>query len=482
MSDGLLVVAPVLVPLVTLAAVLLVPRRVRRAVSLGGHLAFAVVAGALLVAAGGRGLPPVAFGGWDPPFAIVFSADRLSAVFVMLTALAALASAAADRRVPGREVDPPYALGHGFVLGACGVFLTGDLFNLYVWLEVVLFASLGLVAWERTAPALDAALRYLVLNVVGTAVLLAAVASIYAVTGQLNLLAVRAAAAAGDGRLTAALAVFAAACLVKAAAFPVFAWLPAAYPALPAPRAALFAAVGTKLGVYALLRVPVTLPGALPPAVGSVLGWVAVTTMIVGVLGAAHHWDIRRILAFHSVSQVGYMLLGLALGTPAGAHAAIVFALHHGVVKATLFHVAGLVRTAGGSYDLRRTGGLASSHPWLAAVFLVQALALVGVPPLSGFWAKLLVLREALAVERWTWSAVGLGVGLLTLYSMLKIWMEAFWKPHPDDSPTRPRVALPPWSFAAAAGLAAIVTASSLWPEPVLTYVGTAVAAVWEAR
>lgn len=477
---GALVVAPVLVPLIALVTVLLVPPAARRMVSLAGHLALAVVAALLVVAAGHDRLSPVAFGGWSPPFAIVFQADRLSAVFVVLTALASLASALADRPRPG-DAEPPYALAHGFVAGACGAFLTADVFNLYVWFEVVLLASLGLVAWGGTARSLDAALRYLVLNVVGTLMLLAAVAGIYAVTGHLDMSAVRAAAgAASDGRLTPVLVVFATACLVKAAAFPVFAWLPPAYDTLPPPRTALLAAVGTKLGVYALLRLPATLPDAMPPAWDSILGWIAVVTMVTGVLGAAYHWDIRRILAFHSVSQVGYMLLGIALGTAGGAQAAVVFALHHGLVKASLFHVAGLVRAGGGSYDLRKTGGLATAHPWLAAVFLSQALALVGVPPLSGFWAKLLLLREALSLGRWAWAAIALGVGLLTLYSMLKIWLEAFWKPHPDERHGEPRAALAVWPFTAVAALAALVTAAGLWPDPVVSYVGSAVSALWE--
>jgi multicomponent Na+:H+ antiporter subunit D len=200
------------------------------------------------------------------------------------------------------------------------------------------------------------------------------------------------------------------------------------------------------------------------------LGWVVAATMLFGVLGAAYHWDMRRILAFHIVSQIGYILLAIALGGTAGNAAALFYTVHHIIVKANLFLIAAIIWRLTGSYDLRRIGGLFAARPWLTALFLVPALSLVGVPPLSGFWAKLLVLDESLAQERIAWTALALGVSVLTLYSMVKIWMEAFWKPHPDTAwraPADTRLA-PAW--AATVALAALTLAISLHPQPLLAY------------
>jgi multicomponent Na+:H+ antiporter subunit D len=202
--------------------------------------------------------------------------------------------------------------------------------------------------------------------------------------------------------------------------------------------------------------------------------------MVAGVLGAAHHWDIRRILAFHSVSQIGYVLLAVALGGPAGHAAALFYTVHHSLVKASLYLIAGMVASVAGSYDLRRIGGLAVARPMLAVLFAVMALSLVGIPPLSGFWAKLLVLQAAFAQERFAWATLGLLVSVLTLYSMMKIWLEAFWKPHPDagdaDAAWQPRhVGLAP-AWLATVLLAAVTLAIGLAPQTLIEFAQDAAA------
>jgi multicomponent Na+:H+ antiporter subunit D len=291
---------------------------------------------------------------------------------------------------------------------------------------------------------------------------------VYALTGHLNYGALREASLAIEPlRLLPAIVVLSVGFLLKAGGFPLFAWLPATYHALPAPVLAVFAAIGTKVGVYAILRMHAGIfPGGAD--LSEAWGWLAVATMVIGVLGAAWHWDIRRILAFHSISQVGYMLLGIALNTVEGAQAALVYAVHHSFVKGNLFLLAAIVWRVAGSYDLRRIGGLQQARPWVAALFLTQALSLVGIPPSSGFWAKLLIVRESLAGGHVAWTVAALLVGALTMYSMLKIWMEAFWKPHPDERWT-PGADARLWpAIAVTAALAALTTAIGLWPEPLL--------------
>jgi multicomponent Na+:H+ antiporter subunit D len=201
------------------------------------------------------------------------------------------------------------------------------------------------------------------------------------------------------------------------------------------PVAAIFAALLTKVGVYAIIRV-FTLVFAHDQALfGPIIGAVAIATMVVGVLGAAAHYDVRRILSFHIISQIGYMLVGVALMTPLALAGAVLYIVHHIVVKANLFLVAGAMRQAGGSFALARLGGLWASRPMLGLMFLIPALSLAGIPPLSGFWSKLVVIRSGLEAEAYLLAGAALAVGLLTLYSMIKIWNEAFWKAAPGPAP-----------------------------------------------
>jgi len=479
--------APVLVPLATTALTALASgrSRVQQAVSFAGALGLLAVATVLMVQVA-RGAPAsVSFGDWAPPYGIEFQLDGLSSVLVLVTALMGVASLLflASGADPGPRHPMLLPLMHGMLAGVVGAFSTADLFNLYVWFEVMLICALGLIALGGRREQLDAAFKYLGLNLFGTLLLLAAVGLLYAATGELNYAALAVASRRVDPALLhALLAALALGLLLKSAAFPLYAWLPASYPTLPAPVLALCAGLLTKVGVYALLR---TLGDVFVPAGAAlfgVLGWLAAATMVAGVLGAAYHWDMRRILAFHIVSQIGYILLAVALGGPGGNAAAIFYTVHHIVVKANLFLIAGMVAALAGSYDLRRIGGLAAARPALALLFAVPALSLVGIPPLSGFWAKLLVLQQAFAQGRYAWAAIGLMVSVLTLYSMLKIWVEAFWKRHPEADradasvPWQPRrVALAP-AWLATGLLAAVTLAIGLAPQTLIEFAREAAA------
>ena len=194
----------------------------------------------------------------------------------------------------------------------------------------------------------------------------------------------------------------------------------------------------------------------------------AAGTMLFGVFGAAVQWDVRRILSFHIVSQIGYMLLGLALGTPLAMAGAVFYVIHHIIVKANLFLIAGAVYRVTGTYDLRRTGGLLGSHPLLAFLFAVPALSLAGIPPLSGFWAKYMVIDASFRAGGAWLAAVGLFVGLLTVFSMSKIWIEAFWKPAPLVRST-PR-AVPAAMLLPIAALALLTTWIGLQPEALASF------------
>ncbi|MFN3449828.1 MAG: proton-conducting transporter membrane subunit [Roseococcus sp.] len=432
-----------------------------------------LLSAALLVAVVDRGGPIASqMGDWAPPFGITLVADRLAAALVLITAVMYAACALAARG--DAEVGEAEPLWHpllaALVTGVAGAFLAGDLFNLYVWFEVMLIASFGLLVLNAGAAGRDAAVKYAVLNLVATSVFLIAIGLTYGLAGTLNLadLARRLPEVPNQGAVAAVAFLLLAAFAAKAAVFPLFFWLPASYHTAPAPVGAIFAALLTKVGVYALIRLfTLVFPGELP-WVGPLIGLAAALTMVIGVLGAAAHWEIRRILSFHIISQIGYMLVGVAIATPLALAGAVLYMLHHIVVKANLFLVAGAIRRAGGSFSLAALGGLWRRDPWLGLLFAIPALSLAGLPPLSGFWAKLLVIRSGFEADWPLLAAVALATGILTLYSMLKVWLEAFWKAAPEG------VAEPPaltgaerlWLLAPVAALGLITLAIGLWTEP----------------
>ena len=378
----------------------------------------------------------VAFGQWAAPFGIVFIADLFAAAMVMVTAIIGIVCvvyAMADLQNK-RSYGTFHALIHVLLAGIYGAFLTGDIFNLYVWFEVMLIASFGLMILDATKTQIDGAVKYVMLNLISTLVFLLAIGLLYGATGTLNLadLHIKASLIAPETKtILAALFLFAFA--IKAALFPVFAWLPASYHTLPSAIVALFAALLTKVGVYALIRLftlvfPLANSGWQP-----VLIWVAALTMLTGVLGAASQFDIKRILSFHIISQIGYMIMGLAIYTPIAIAGAVFYVIHHILVKANLFLIGGFIERRYGTSHLSQLGGVYKAMPWLALLFLVPAFSLAGFPPLSGFWGKFLVIKASLQAEHYWLAGVALLVGLLTVFSMTKIWNHVFWKKPPAE-------------------------------------------------
>jgi multicomponent Na+:H+ antiporter subunit D len=471
--------SPLLVPLVTAILCALTADRgsAGRWVSLAGALVLFACAALLVVTTANGAILTTQFGDWPAPVGISFRIDRLSAIMVAISAsIAVLASIYGFATHRAGEADGwTHTLVHGLLAGVGGAYATADLFNLYVWFEVLLITALGLVAVAGGKQHLEAALKYLALNLFGTLLLLVAVTGLYGITGHLSFDALRAAlAGAGPDPLARSLiALLLVSFLVKAGAFPFFFWLPVAYSVAPPAIQAMFAALTTKVGAYAVLRVLGEIDAFGGGAFSTALGWLAVATMITGVLGAAYHYDVRRILAFHSVSQIGYILLATAVGGIGGYTAAVFFILHHIIVKANLFLIGGLVARSGGSFDLRDLGGLYRTRPLLALLFAISAASLVGIPPLSGFWAKWLVVGASFAAERYVWGAAALAVGGLTLFSMSKIWIEAFWKEHPIPSASAPET-LPAAPVLACSALAALAVVVGLAPQPLVEFLQAA--------
>ena len=363
-----------------------------------------------------------------------------------------------------------HPLFNGMLAGVNGAFLTGDIFNLYVWFEIMLITAMGLLAIGRTRAQLDGVFKYAVLNLLSTLLFLMAVGMLYGVSGSLNMADIALKLRGAEPSLTLVIVGVLLFCGfgIKAGYFPLFFWLPASYHTASITVAAIFAGLLTKVGVYACFRVFTLILPMETSGLGPVMAVIAAGTMVFGVFGAAVQWDVRRILSFHIVSQIGYMLLGLALATPAALAGGIFYIVHHIIVKANLFLIAGAIHRGSGSFDLRRSGGLLAAHPLLAVLFLIPALSLGGIPPLSGFWAKFMVIDATFGAERWWLAGLGLFVGLLTLYSMSKIWAEGFWKPAPQWQKRRRPVPAP--FYAAIMLLAALTVAIGLFAQPFVAF------------
>jgi multicomponent Na+:H+ antiporter subunit D len=321
-------------------------------------------------------------------------------------------------------------------MGVCGAFLTGDLFNLYVWFEVMLMASFVLMALGGERAQMEGAIKYVTINLISSAMFLAAVGMLYGIMGTLNMadLAQKLRAAPPLDLLTTIAMLFLIAFGIKAAVFPLFFWLPASYHTPPVAVSAIFAGLLTKVGVYALIRVFALLFVQDVAYTHTIILAIAGLTMVTGVLGAMAQNEFRRILSFHIISQIGYMILGLGFFTTAAVAGSIFYIIHHIIVKTNLFLVSGVVHRLQGTYELKRLGGIYAARPALSILFLIPALSLAGLPPLSGFFAKLILVQAGLETQHYLLVATALAVGLLTLFSMTKIWAEAFWKEAPESS------------------------------------------------
>jgi multicomponent Na+:H+ antiporter subunit D len=318
-------------------------------------------------------------------------------------------------------------------MGVCGAFLTGDLFNLYVWFEVMLISSFVLLGLGGERAQLEGAIKYFALNLLISAFFLGAVGILYAMTGALNMadLSVKLRSVRQPELVPVVAILFLVAFGIKAAAFPFFFWLPAAYHVPPVAVTTLFSGLMTKVGVYALVRVFTLLFTQQAEYTHSLILVIAGFTMVTGVLGAVAQYDFRRLLSFHIISQIGYLLMGLGLFTVSSLAGTVFFMVHVIIAKSALFLVSGIANMVGGTYDLKKLGSLYRGYPLLSALFVLPAFSLAGIPPLSGFWAKLTLVTAGLEVEQYLIVLVALAVSVLTLYSMTKIWAEAFWKDSP---------------------------------------------------
>jgi multicomponent Na+:H+ antiporter subunit D len=424
-----LVALPVLVPL-TAAALMLIARStvVQSCISVIALLASLATSTRVLVDTWLDGpVKVVRLGGWPGEFAITMVADRLASIMVVVALMVVLAVLVYAMGQGGADEKSPFYHPVYMVMsaGISQAFLAGDLFNLFVAFEILLMASYVLLTLEGSNAQIRSGTSYVVLNVIESMVLVVTVGLIFAATGTVNMAELpERLATLPDGVRMGLQLLLLLAFGIKAAVFPLFFWLPDSYPTAPSSVSAVFAGLLTKVGVYCLIRVQTLL---FPGELDGLVMVVGALTMFIGVVGAVSHSDMKRILSFHIISQIGYMVFGLGVGGPVAVAATIFYLIHHIPVKTSLFLVEGIIERDSGSSSLTSVSGLARRSPFLAVLFLVPALSLAGLPPLSGFLAKFAIVRAGLDEGRYLGVAVAIVVSLLTLVSMVKIWVGAFW-------------------------------------------------------
>jgi multicomponent Na+:H+ antiporter subunit D len=468
-----MLVLPILVPLSTAAVLLLAPKRPapQRWVSLIGSVLLLTSALVVFQRVQQDGVQVLQMSGWPAPFGITLVADLLSAVLVVAvgivgTAISIVAFSGVD---PRREAFGYHPLIQTLLMGVAGAFLTGDLFNLYVWFEVMLVASFVLMALNRTRAQMEAALKYVTINLIASSIFLTALGLLYGATGTLNMaeLARVWPTIRTSGFDTVLAVLFVIAFSIKAGLFPLFFWLPASYHTPPAAIGAAFAGLLTKVGVYALIRVFTLLFHDAPPTLFGLLLAMSGATMVIGLVAALNERDFRRVLSFNLVGHIGYTTASLSLLTPAALAGALFYILHHIIVITNLYLVSGVLLRLRRTTDMAGLGGLYRDQPLFAGLAMVPIFSLAGVPPLSGFLGKLAILRGAFGAGAYWTGGLVLVVGLLTLLSMARTWTDTFWRPASGATDlATPGTPL----LVAIAGLSLLTLAMTLGAEPLYQF------------
>ena len=439
---GYLIPLPIIIPAVAAALALIFGRipNAQRQIVFFSLLITAVVNALLILIADFEGIQTLQIGGWDAPVGITLVADRLSAVmlFTSSVVLFSVIWYAISQGVRDGTKDEPVAVFlPTYMLLTMGVnisFLAGDLFNLYVGFEVFLVASYVLLTLGASAGRVRAGVGYVMVSMASSMIFLLALGYVYSSVGTMNMAQIgQRMQDIPEGTRTAIFATLLIAFGIKAAVVPLDAWLPDSYPTAPSLVTAVFAGLLTKVGVYAIIRARTSVFTA--GGLDTVLMWVALATMLVGILGAIAQSDIKRLLSFTLVSHIGYMIFGVSLGTAQGLSGAIFYAVHHILVQTALFLVVGLVERQAGTSSLRRLGSLMYSAPLIGILYFIPAINLGGIPPFSGFLGKVILLQAG--ANEGSWMAWVLIVGavvtsLLTLYVMMLVWAKGFQRDRAD--------------------------------------------------
>ena len=381
------------------------------------------------------------FGGWAPPWGIEYRIDHLASLMLLVVSLLTLlvgiySKSSVLRELPDKEV-PFYTVYLLLVSGLMGIVVTGDMFNLYVFLEISSLTSYALVSIGGGA-AVVSAFRYVVLGTVGAAFYLLSVGYLYSVTGSLNMadLAAILPSLYQSRVILVGLAFFVIGIAIKMALFPMHAWLPGAYADAPSAVSALIAATTTKVSAYVLVRVlffvfePRFVVEMIP--VTTLLSWMGAIAMIFGSVMAVAQWDLKRMLAYSSVAQIGYIVLGIGLANPSGLAGGLLHLVGHSFMKGCLFLAAGSILYRTNVRDIRQLRYLSVRMPWTATFFAVSAFSIIGIPPTLGFFSKFYLILGAIEAQQWAFVAIILLTSILALMYFVNVLRYMYFFPEND--------------------------------------------------
>lgn len=413
----------------------------QRIISMLGSLVHLAVSIGVFAYIWNNGTQTVQAGGWEAPFGITFIADTFAITMVLLTSIAGLAvSIFSSGSVIGDRLRFGYfPIFHFLLLGLTGAFLTGDIFNLYVWFEIIIISSFVLITIGGEKAQLEGAVKYFTLNFLASIIFLTAIAVLYGLTGSLNMadLANKVAAVENRALVEITAILFLIGFGIKSAVFPLYFWLPASYHTPPSAVSAIFGGLLTKVGVYALIRV-FTLIFVGDVFLDQILLVLAIFTLFSGALGALVQNNIRKVFSYLIICHIGYMIVGLGMFTEVAIAGAIFYLVHDILVKTNLFMISGLIYRIKGSNSMRALGGFYANYPKLSLLMFIPLFSLVGIPPLSGFWPKISLITASFETgSYWSLAAI-IFASFITLVVIAKLWAEVFWK-DAQEIPVRPK-------------------------------------------
>ena len=429
-----LVILPILIPLITATLLLLIPKKVQlqKVISVISLSLTTIASLALVQVVYKKGIQTHELGNWQPPFGIVLVADLFASLLALTGIVVSFACILFSFRAMDKDRENYffYAFCQFLITGVMGAFLTGDLFNLFVFFEVMLMSSYALIVIGGTRIQLRESLKYILVNIISSALFVIALAYLYGLVGTLNMADVsnKIAQSGQTGIVTVVAVLFLIVFGLKGGLFPLYFWLPGSYQAPPYAITALFGALLTKVGVYAIYRIFSLIFYHEPHITHTIIAILAGITILIGAIGAIAYWDVKQILIFNIVTAVGVIIYGVAIATETGYAGSIYYLIHDMVIKGALFLFAGVMFTITGTDRIKQMGGLIKRHPLLGWMFFTSCLALAGIPPLSGFLGKVLLVQGGLDQGHYVFVGIMLFSSLLVLYSVMKIFLNSFFK------------------------------------------------------
>lgn len=445
------ILAPVFIHLFTAILQLIAWRKTvtQRFLSVGGAFIGLLIAIRLFAKVYTEGSLSMHASNWEAPFSIVFVADLLAVSMVLLTAIAGFAVSIFSSVGIARQrmLYGYFPIFHFLLMGLNGAFLTGDIFNLYVWFEVIIISSFVLMTLGGRKAQLEGAVKYMAMNILASTFFLTGIGILYGISGSLNMadLSIRIREFHNQPLLDVAAIFFLLGFGIKSAVFPLYYWLPSSYHTPPSAVAATFGGLLTKVGVYAILRV-FSLMFVPDEFTKNLLMVMAVLTILTGAFGALIKTNIRRLFSYLIVCHIGFMIGGIAMFTKAALMGAVFYLMHDIMVKTNMFLIAGYIRQVRGTMDMTKLGGLYKAYPLISLLIALVLFSLVGVPPLSGFWPKIYLFQEAFVGGQYFFIAALIIGSLVTMYVIAKLWADVFWKNTPEDQPVEDKFKeLPPF-------------------------------------